>query len=506
MKARLIGWGWPHELDLVLRDQAADRRFDAREHQLGLLDSCPGRRPHVKAELPGIHLREEVAPDEGKERQPAHHDDQEGAEHAPAPGEGVLEGLDVRQPEPLEPSLERIMDAGEEAPRRAVIGMALDLGGEQVAHERRNDRAREQIRRQHRKHDGHGQGREEVPRRAGEEHHRHEDDADRQGRDERGGGDLLGAVEDRLHETLAEAQVAVNVLDLHRGVVDEDADGQCQPAERHHVEGLADRAQDRQRGEDRERDRGDHDQGAAPAPEEEQDHDSGEAGRDRALGQHAGDGGAHEERLVEELLDLEPRRRGGPDGREQVLELLDDRERRGAALLDHGEQHRPPAVLTDHVGLHREAVAHVRHVAQVDRGAVDDLDGQLVELGQGVGAAVEGDPVLARAELHAAGRQRQVLEIHGGVDVRGRDRLRQECLGIEIDHDLPRLAAVRQGERDALDRRDLLTDAVDAVVVELGLRERLAAEGELDDRHAGGVVLQDEGRDRARGHAAQDRL
>jgi hypothetical protein len=43
------------------------------------------------------------------------------------------------------------------------------------------------------------------------------------------------------------------------------------------------------------------------------------------------------------------------------------------------------------------------------------------------------------------------------------------------------------------DGRDLLADAVDAVVVELGLRERLAAEGELDDGPAGGVVLEDEG-------------
>src|SRR5947208_2553211 len=90
---------------------------------------------------------------------------------------------------------------------------------------------------------------------------------------------------------------------------------------------------------------------------------------------------APEERLIEELLDLEARRRGGADAREERLELLDDREGRSAALLDHGEQHRPAAVLPDHVGLDREAVAHVRHVAQVDRGAVDDLDGQVVERG-----------------------------------------------------------------------------------------------------------------------------
>src|SRR3989442_9071930 len=82
----------------------------------------------------------------------------------------------------------------------------------------------------------------------------------------------------------------------------------------------------------------------------------------------------------------------------------------------------------------------------------------------------------------------------------------QERLWVEIDHDLPRLAAVRQGQRDALNRRDLLADAIDPVVVELSLRERLAAEGELDDRYARGVELKDEGRDRARRHPTKDGL
>ena len=43
------------------------------------------------------------------------------------------------------------------------------------------------------------------------------------------------------------------------------------------------------------------DEGAAPASEEEQDHESGESGGDGAFAQDAVDGGAHEERLIEEL-------------------------------------------------------------------------------------------------------------------------------------------------------------------------------------------------------------
>ena len=43
------------------------------------------------------------------------------------------------------------------------------------------------------------------------------------------------------------------------------------------------------------------DERAAPAPEKEQDHQRGEAGGDDALFEHAVDGRANENRLIEEL-------------------------------------------------------------------------------------------------------------------------------------------------------------------------------------------------------------
>ena len=493
-----------HGGDLAVRNDPADRRLDGGEDLLGLLDTGARRRPHVQPELARIHGGEEVASDERQQHQPAHDDDGEGAEHACAPGQRELERPHVGGAEPLELSLERVVDAREDAGRGRHL--AVRLAREQIAHQRRDDRAREQVRREHREHDGHGQRREEILRRTGQEHHGHEDDADRQRGDERRRGDLLGTVEDGLDEPGAEAEVAVDVLDLHGRVVDQDADGQREPAQRHHVERLADCAQDGQRGEDREGDRGDHHQRAAPAAEEQQDHHAGEQRGDRPLGQHAGDRGAHEERLIEQLLDLHAGRGRRADRGQELFQLLDDGERRGAALLDDGEQRRAPAVLADDVRLHREAVAHVPHVAHVHHGAVDVLHRQVIEGGHRVRAAVEADAVLARPELHAAGGQRQVLEIHGVADVGRRDPLRQERLRVEVHHDLTRLAAVRQRQRDALDRCDLLADAVDAVVVELGLRDPLAAERELDDRHAGGVVLDDERRHGARRHPAKDRL
>ena len=90
--------------------------------------------------------------------------------------------------------------------------------------------------------------------------------------DERRHGNLRRAVEHRAHQRLPHRHVAMRVLDLHRRIVHQDADGERQPAERHHVDGLAEQAEDRDRRQDRQRNRDADDQRAAPAAQEQQDH------------------------------------------------------------------------------------------------------------------------------------------------------------------------------------------------------------------------------------------
>jgi hypothetical protein len=57
-------------------------------------------------------------------------------------------------------------------------------------------------------------------------------------------------------ERLLHREIAVRVLDLHRRVVDEDADRQRQSAERHHVDRLAENTEDADGAQDRQRNRG----------------------------------------------------------------------------------------------------------------------------------------------------------------------------------------------------------------------------------------------------------
>ena len=49
-------------------------------------------------------------------------------------------------------------------------------------------------------------------------------------------------------------------------------------------------------------------------------------------------------------------------------------------LRSDGQQRAARSVGAHDVGLHREAVAHLRHVLHVDRGAVHGLDRQIVQL------------------------------------------------------------------------------------------------------------------------------
>ena len=127
--------------------------------------------------------------------------------------------------------------------------------------------AREQVAGQHGEDHGLGHGHKQVARHAAQEEHGHEDDADGERGDERGRGDLRGAVEDGLLDLLARLQVAVDVLDFDGGVVDQDADGQRQAAQGHDVDGLVQRVEHDERAENRERNGdGDDDAWSASCP------------------------------------------------------------------------------------------------------------------------------------------------------------------------------------------------------------------------------------------------
>ena len=242
-------------------------------------------------------------------------------------------------------------------------------------------------------------------------------------------------------------QVALDVLDGDDRVVDQDADRQREAAERHQVERLAEHVQRQDRRQDRQRDGERDDQRAAPVAEEQQHHRGGQAGGDQRLLDHARDG--------------RPARRptgrtaactlmsGGSSlcrARQRRLEIVDDVERRGAAVLQHRQQHAARAVVAHDVGLRREAVAHLGDVAQIGDGAVHRAHRQVVQARDGVGEPFMPTVYSVGADLRRARGQDQVLRVDRVDDVDRREALGLQRRVVEVDRDEALLAAVR--ERD----------------------------------------------------------
>ena len=183
-------------------------------------------------------------------------------------------------------------------------------------------------------------------------------------------------------DVLALLEVAVDVLDGHGGVVDQDADREREAAERHDVDASrrAPRAGDRA-SEDRERDRNGDDQRRAPAAEKQQDHQAGQRGGDEAFADDAGDRGVDEDRLIADAFELQDRAAASPRSRGSASlmpAMMSSVEAEPIFRIDISTA-RLPVQLHD-IGLRRRAVMDVGDVAHEDDRAVDRLDRQVVEI------------------------------------------------------------------------------------------------------------------------------
>jgi len=109
-------------------------------------------------------------------------------------------------------------------------------------------------------------------------------------------------------------------------------------------------------------------------------------------------------------------------------------------------------------------------------------------------------PILAVPEgriTFAAGRR------GGRLAERG---LRLKEIRIEVDHDLALFAAVGIGNNRARNGDELWAEKILAEVVELLLGKAFAGEPKLENGDAGGAVINDERRERARRQLAKDGL
>jgi hypothetical protein len=152
---------------------------------------------------------------------------------------------------------------------------------------------------------------------------------------------------------------------------------------------------------------------------------------------------------------------------------VDDRQRRGRAVLQHRHQHRAAAVDVHDIGLRRIAVVDVGDVAQIDGRAIHDLHRQPRQVLDRGRRVVQLDRVFEGVDLLAADRGQHVLRRQRVGDVLGRQAARLQGVRLDVDLDLALLAAVRQRDRRARHRHQRRAHGVQAEVEQLLLRQAL---------------------------------
>ena len=183
-----------------------------------------------------------------------------------------------------------------------------------------------------------------------------------------------------VRRSLPLIQISLDVLDGHRGVVDQNADRQRQSAQRHDVDAFAQRAQHADGRQNRQRNGNRDDQGAAPASQKQEDHERRQAGGDDRLADHSIHRGAHKQRLVRHQIDLQRRRKRGGDARKHLPHILNDIQR-GSRSGFHDRQQRAALAVPPHdVGLGRKSIAHMRDVPDVNRAGRRGLHRKIVDL------------------------------------------------------------------------------------------------------------------------------
>ena len=214
----------------------------------------------------------------------------------------------------------------------------LHMPAHQKFHHGRHNGAGEKIGGEHGEDHRRSQWLKQISGGATKEKDRHKHDANAECRNKRGHGDLHGAVENRADHRFSHGEVAMDVLNLNRGVIHENAYSERQTAEGHDVQCLAQCAKDDDRAQDRQRNRRRDDQCAAPVAQKKQNHQRSQARGDHAFAQNTVNRGADENRLVEKLADLQFLWERGLNTGQRVFDALDDVEGRCTGAFQDREQ------------------------------------------------------------------------------------------------------------------------------------------------------------------------
>src|ERR1700733_10073211 len=265
------------------------------------------------------------------------------------------------------------------------------LGLQQVHGQGGHQRTGQDVRRDHGKDDCFRERDKEELGYPTEKEHGEKYDTDAHGRDQGRDCNLGGSLENPFVELRPLLQVTLDIFDSHRSVIDQDTDGEGEAAQRHDVDGLAQKTEDDHRTQDGQRNRDGDNDCAAPAAKKDQDHQARERCGDDGFTDDSINRSSNEDRLIREGLNLKIRWKGLGYMREEVADTVDHVDCRGVPGLQYRYQHTTIPVLTDDVRLRRESVADGCHITKVDHRVSHRFDRQIVQLLHGSRIRIQVD-------------------------------------------------------------------------------------------------------------------
>ena len=296
--------------------------------------------------------------------------------------------------------------------------------------------------------------------------------------------------------TVAEADVALDILDHHDRVVDHDADRQHQAEEGQHVEREAEPVEHGERADQRHRDGDDRNDRHAPGLQEDDDDDDHQRdGLEDRLVDLVDRFGDELGRVVDDVVGEARREILGELG-DRRLDLVGRRERVGARPLEDAERHRLLAVEIGVGDVVLGAKLDARDVLQRDQAAVlGRLDDDIAEVARVVEAALRGDRVLeggagvVRRRADRAARDLHVLLAQRLDDVARRHAERRELLRVEPD--AQRIFALAEDDQisDAVEAQQDVAHARARVVGDIELVVCVVRRQHMNDHHQVGRTL-----------------
>ena len=353
--------------------------------------------------------------------------------------------------------------------------------------------------------------REETAFDAGQREQRHEDEHDDHRRVDDAGADFLAGADDdierraRIARLAVLAQAAKDVLDVDDGVIDQLADGDGETAERHGVDGEAERVEDDGGRQDRDGNGRQRDEGRAHI-EQEQEQDDGDNrhGLEQDLLDVA-DRGFDEVRLPEDdVVDLDALRHGLIELGDGALDLAGQLHGVDRRLLLDRDDDGGPAHEAGFATLQAGAVADLGDLMQIDRPAAFGADDDIAKI-----LELERAPDVADQELAAVLVGKAAAGVGAEALQRAFHLLERDAEGahrrrIRRNPELPDLAADRDDLGDAGDGQQARPDDEIGNLAHLHRACRLRRHGKHEDlphdgvdrphlrRDVGGKLLLDE--------------